>query len=297
MIPDVIDGSLAAAWERDGWLHLPGFLSPSDTARVNEEIERLWQTRPPHVTVDDLDRGQRLRMSEIAVEQRSHRVKINDLYLTSEVVRKVLLDPALVALVGRLMGDVPVLCNSLNLERSSAQDYHADSLYMSPLTPGSLGACWIALEDVRPGAGPLRLYPGSQRIPRFVFSNGMQHAVPSEMPRWNAHVERYIHELALQPYVVHARAGDLVLWHADLLHGAEEIRTEGATRRSLVAHYYARRDCRRLGYTVAREGDALWLKRRPQPVDFTSRALCAIERRVWRLRAVADRLIGGTGSG
>lgn len=276
--------SLRERWRTDGWLHLAGFFSAPEIERVNGLVDELWRAKPRRITVDDVDAGQRARMSALRDDQRVHRIKINDLYLDHPAVRDLLLDPRLVSLVRDLLGDAPVLCNSLNLERGSAQEYHADSLYMTPRTEGRLVAAWIALEDVQPGSGPLRLYPGSHLLPPFVFSNGTRHAVTGELPRWAEHMQRELDARGMQPHVIYAQRGDLVIWHSDLLHGAEAIADPALTRRSLVAHYFGREDCLRNGYRLAGE-DRQWLKRLPQPADFGGRVLAAIERRWQRLRA------------
>ena len=277
---------MTTSWESDGWLHLEGVFSPAEIKPVNDLVDRLWSTKPANVTVDDVDVLQRTRMSNLTSEQRMHRVKISDLFLDYAEVRDLLLHRKIVSVVQPLLGQPPVLCNSLNLERSSAQDYHADSLYMTPHTRESLIASWIALEDVTPGSGPLRLYPGSHRFAPFVFSNGQRHAVAGEMPKWAEHMAREIETRKAQPHIVYAKAGDVVLWHADLLHGAEAIADVSRTRKSLVGHYFSESDCRRMGYRVAGSGSHLWLKRAPQPVDFLSRLRSAVERRVQKVRAL-----------
>lgn len=279
-----MNGDIAKTWESEGWLQFERFFSREEIEPVNALVDALWSERPDHVTVDDVDLLQRTRMSKLKPEQRSHRVKISDLFLSYEPVRNLLLDPRLVAVVERLLGETPVLCNSLNLERSSAQDYHADSLYMTPHTPQKLVACWIALEDVEPGSGPLRFYPGSHRYPPFTFSTG-RHAVTAEMPKWAEQMAREIETRKAEPHRVYAKAGDLVLWHADLLHGAEAILDPARTRRSIVGHYFSKSDCRRRGYRIAGDASRPWIKRAPQPVDFPSRVRSAIERRVERMRA------------
>jgi hypothetical protein len=37
-----------------------------------------------------------------------------------------------------------------------------------------------------------------------------------------------------------ARKGDILIWHANLLHGGEPITKEGSTRKSMVFHYYTK---------------------------------------------------------
>lgn len=282
---------LLARWRAEGWLHLPRFFGEAEIDEINRVVDSLWDSKPRDVTVDDVDRKVRCRMSELSDGDRAHRVKISDLYLVSPPVRGMLLDRRLLDVVEALLDDAPVLCNSLNLEKSSGQEYHADSLYMTPLSEEGVVACWIALEDVRPGSGPLRLYPASHLIAPFVFSDGTRHAHDDEMPRWAAYMQSAIDSQSLSSTSVYAKAGDLVIWHSDLLHGAEPITEPASTRRSLVAHYYRHTDCVKRGYLVDGPAKALWWRRHAQPVDWFTRAQCAIERRVQRMRA---RIRSGT---
>ena len=276
-------------WREEGWLHIPSFLSRAEIERVNDAIERLWQSKPRAITVDDLETGRRCRMSELPDEARAHRVKINDLYLTSPALRDLLLSPKLVEILTPLLDAAPALCNSLNLEKSSAQDNHADSLYMTPLTRGGVLACWFALEPARPDAGPLRLYPRSHLIPPYTFSNGSHHAVESEMHQWAAYIDTELAARSIEPVRVLAEPGDLILWHADLLHGADPITNPAATRRSMVAHYFPEPDALRRGCALRRQGAGLWVDRLAQPVSRTTRVLSAIERRVQKVRGALRR--------
>ncbi|HEY0158322.1 MAG TPA: hypothetical protein VGF28_13655 [Thermoanaerobaculia bacterium] len=57
-------------WRHDGWLHLPSFFTAEEVGRVNEEVARMWESRPRDVTVDDLDAGRRCRMSALAASDR-----------------------------------------------------------------------------------------------------------------------------------------------------------------------------------------------------------------------------------
>jgi phytanoyl-CoA hydroxylase len=280
---------LTRRWEEEGWLHIPAFLTAAEAELVNEAVARLWESKPRAITVDDLETGQRCRMSDLGDTARRHRVKINDLYLTSPAIRELLLSPKLVDILTPLLGGTPALCNSLNLERSSAQDNHADSLYMTPLTRGGVAACWFALETVRPDAGPLRLYPRSHQIPPFTFSNGLHHAVESEMHAWSAYIDAELASRSIQPVRVLAAPGDLVVWHADLLHGADRITNPAATRRSLVAHYFPEGDALKRGCTLRREAAGLWVRRLAQPVSRTTRMLSALERRVQKIRGKLRR--------
>lgn len=48
-----------------------------------------------------------------------------------------------------------------------------------------------------------------------------------------------IKELALEKSIFTAKAGDLLIWHANLFHGGEKHLNKNKTRKSVVFHYYA----------------------------------------------------------
>jgi hypothetical protein len=274
------------AWRTNGWVLLHSVFDGSEVRRVDAAIEEVWRTRPAYVTVDDLDRGIRTRMSRLSADRRRNRVKISDLYLASTQLRDLLLSSKLTGVLSALLGDEPVLCNSLNMEYGSEQDYHADSLFMTPLTPGGVIAVWLALEDVKAGSGALRVYSGSHEIPPYEFADGSYHGIEFELPQWATYMQHEIDVRGLRPKSLFARRGDAIIWHADLIHGAEPILDRTLTRRSMVGHYFRLADARHRGYVVKGQSHTRWINRRPQPVGVTDRILCAIERRIQKARGL-----------
>jgi len=91
---------------------------------------------------------------------------------------------------------------------------------------------------VHPDAGPLFYYPGSHRIPPYVFSHGGIHAVDAEMPECRAYLDREIASRNLKKELLFGKKGDIFLWHAQLLHGGSPINDLARTRSSLVVHYW-----------------------------------------------------------
>lgn len=43
----------------------------------------------------------------------------------------------------------------------------------------------------------------------------------------------------LNKQIFKAEKGDLLIWHANLIHGGEKINKQGVTRKSMVIHYFA----------------------------------------------------------
>jgi phytanoyl-CoA hydroxylase len=58
------------------------------------------------------------------VSRRTHRFKVNDLYLEYKDIRRLALNARLTPVLKALLGQVPVLCNSLSFLHGSAQPDH-----------------------------------------------------------------------------------------------------------------------------------------------------------------------------
>lgn len=250
---------------RDGVLILRGFFAESEIAAAQAATDRVKRDRPLDVVIDNLHNGERTVLGLMSPARIAHdRMKINDLYLTVPEIRELALSPKLVPLLAALLGHPPALCNSLYLERSSTQELHVDALYMTPRTPGHLIAAWIALEDALPGAGQLEYVPGSHRIPLHVFSDGSHHFIQAEMAAWRQAIAAQVAAAGLPSRFFDARKGDILFWHANLLHGGGTITNPGLTRKSIVLHYFSLADASTGAAPLVPQGGACWIDRAPQ---------------------------------
>jgi ectoine hydroxylase-related dioxygenase (phytanoyl-CoA dioxygenase family) len=230
-------------WHDAGFLVLPGFLAPEELAVLDEVNRSTRNSRRNDVVVDDLVTGRRCCVSELTDSERAeHPLKVNDLYLTDKRLRDITLSELLGAVLAELLGDEAVICNSLNFDRGSQQPDHLDTLYMTPLTDTKLVATWMAVEDVQPGAGPLRYWPESNHIPVRRFSSGLLHSIADEMPAWSDYMTSQTEKLGLHEDRFFAKRGDVFIWHALLLHGGCRIEDPSTTRSSVVTHYWAQED-------------------------------------------------------
>jgi hypothetical protein len=267
----VLSPEQRAHWSERGYLVLPGHFTRETVADVNASVDALWRTSrsSPHDTVVDIfigtPRERRCRLSDAPIDARSVPYKLSDLYLESDLVRRVVLEARLAAILADLLDAAPLVCNSLNLEFGSQQRDHTDSLYMSALDGVHLVASWIALEDGSPDSGPLRYYAGSHRIPAYRFSHGGITAVDGEMPGYYAYMSRELESRHIGPETFIPRAGDVFIWHGQLYHGGEPIRNPALTRKSLVTHYWRAVDVRQVHGRVS--GGAYWLRRPRQRID------------------------------
>jgi phytanoyl-CoA hydroxylase len=256
-------------WDENGYLVIEGFFDEHEIAAIECSVQRVWHERPTNVTIDDLVTDRRLRASEVTDDELDHIFKVNDLYLVDPNVRRVVSSQRVVAVIGELLGDVPVICNTLNMEKGSQQGSHIDTLFMTPVSDFSLVATWMALEDVNADAGPLRYFPGSQRIKPLRFSHGLFHYIPDEMPGWYDYMDECVARYGLGEERFLAKRGDLFIWDALLYHGGSPINDLSRTRNSLVTHFFTETDCQTMPSPKrpAESGAGMWLDRPLQPIE------------------------------
>jgi ectoine hydroxylase len=210
-------------WIDDGYMVLERFFAQARVDAVNQEVERL------------LDEG------DVAFHFDSPRV--TDAFRQSREVRETLCDPGLARVLRFLMGREVRLFQTLNFLEGTEQPAHSDSFHMTTEPRGYLIGVWVALEDIAADSGPVFYYPGSQRLPYLMTEDlgidGAGLVTPDKDPAYEAAVARQIAESGLEAADFTASAGDVLVWHANLLHGGRPVERAGASRRSMVAHYFA----------------------------------------------------------
>ncbi len=254
-------------FDQEGFAILPAFYSAPEVDEVVEAIALRKLQRPMNVTVDLLDTGERSLLGLLSPHEiKTRRMKINDLYLDMENVRELALSERIAAILSELLGNAPALCNSLYFEKGSQQPAHVDAIYMTPKTDDHLIAIWVALEDTHADAGQLEYYPGSHKIEQMVFSNGKRHFVHEEMPQWHSYMDSQVEKHGLKKTAFSAKKGDVLIWHANLLHGGGPIADPNRTRKSLVFHYFSESDARTLGSRLEPKSCGYWIDRPIQEI-------------------------------
>lgn len=229
-LPDfqALDASLQAKIEgflQDGYMILEGFFPKEKTEALNAEVEEL------------LNKG--------GADYNYTGRKIFNLWEKSAVAQDVFFkNPELLRLLSLLMGKTALPFQSLNFTLGSEQRAHSDSIHMTTEPQGYLMATWIALEDCHAENGPLFYYPGSHRLP-FVStadydSGNTNFTIGADSnKRYENKIAALIAEKGLKKQLFLAKRGDVLIWHANLLHGGSPIGKPGSTRKSMVCHYFA----------------------------------------------------------
>lgn len=211
-------------WSAQGFLVWKKFFPPEIIAEINTETNRIALSGKVSVTHDN---------------------KYPFLNRESKKIDDITRNPELIRLLSLLLGKEVVPFQTLNFVKGSGQRAHSDSIHMTTYPLGYLIAVWIALEDVHPDSGPLCYYPGSHKLP-YLLNDDFGKISTAWMTGNRSYaeyedvIEDLIHKQKLEPAVFLPKAGDILVWHANLLHGGQPIENPARTRKSMVVHYYAK---------------------------------------------------------
>ncbi|AZB07486.1 phytanoyl-CoA dioxygenase [Chryseobacterium sp. G0162] len=212
----------ALRYDDNGYMILRNFISPETAENINIEIEKLMKdgTLKFHY-------GGKLMF---AIHH-------------SEIIRNIGSDKNLLEFLSVLLDGKAKLFQSINFINGSQQKTHSDSIHMTTFPLGGLLGVWIALEDVDEHNGALHYIPGSHKLPYFLNSDYDNEGTAFKIGKksykaYEEFLENKVKELGLKKEVFRAKKGDMLIWHANILHGGEPHTDKNRTRKSLVYHFF-----------------------------------------------------------
>jgi hypothetical protein len=209
-----------AAWRRDGVLILRNFLPEREidsyvARRAQLENPAGWKSPTPYQHIPEM--------------------------------RALALYPPLMAMQKHLLGDDMLLHLALTGWISTERDWHQDDYLNPAFVMTRYTAIWMALDDISPDAGPFEYVPGSHRWPLISGDKVKKLLNPDEqvLHNWESRAERFMTpaieaEIAargVKPVQFIANKGDVLIWHARLMHRGTAPRRPALERRSLIVHY------------------------------------------------------------
>ena len=211
-------------YSKNGYLILERYLSDNLVDSINKEVDQL------------------LEAGKIKFVQRN---KLMFVLHKSDLIKGVGEDKKLKQFLNALINDEAVLFQSINFITGSEQYTHSDSVHMTTFPLGGLLGVWIALEDINEENGALHYYPGSHLLPYYLNPDydNVGNAWLIGDKSYTAYEEMLrskISEQHLEKKVFNAKKGDVLIWHANLLHGGEPHTNKAKTRKSMVFHFYAK---------------------------------------------------------
>lgn len=209
-------------WVEEGVAYLPAFI-PDD---VVDRYCEAWAQE------NDLATG-RSRWTPTA-------------YMDSPAVKELCLYEPLMVMLEHLLYDEMGLHLNLTNWRSTRRDWHQDDYLNPSYIKSSYAAVWFALDDIHPDAGPFQYVPGSHRWPvvrqdRILRALGEDGHDPDWPYRSEALLtplyEKHFAENGVVPTTYVPKRGDVLIWHANLVHRGTVPNNPALERRACIAHY------------------------------------------------------------
>lgn len=212
----------ALRYDDNGYMILRNFISPETAENINIEIEKLMK-----------DGTLKFRYGGKLMFAIHH----------SEIIRNIGSDKNLLEFLSVLLDGKAKLFQSINFINGSQQKTHSDSIHMTTFPLGGLLGVWVALEDVDENNGALHYIPGSHKLPYFLNSDYDNEGTALKIGKksykaYEEFLENKVKELGLKKEVFRAKKGDMLIWHANILHGGEPHTDKNRTRKSLVYHFF-----------------------------------------------------------
>jgi hypothetical protein len=173
-------------------------------------------------------------------------------YDSFDEIKDVCLHGPLMDRVRAMLGyDVSLFFN-LSSFRSSERGWHQDDYMCEPHVAATGVAMWMSFDEIDADAGPFEFIPGSHRWPimrkekviRYLTPEAAQ--TPNRKFRYWAELAEYYVNPACDSQIAKAgvpsrtfmaRKGDVLVWHAALMHRGSHAKNPALDRPALIAHY------------------------------------------------------------
>jgi hypothetical protein len=211
-------------WSSSGLLVLKNHFSFAQADEVNEAVDELINQKHLPITHDN---------------------KVMFGYRHSAAIKNMMQDDGLKKLLSFILDKEVIPFQTLNFVKGSGQRAHSDSIHMTTYPLGYLIAAWIALEDIHPDSGPLFYYRGSHQLPYLLNDDFENYSTRLKLGNkqysdYEDMADEIISKTNYQKAIFLPKKGDVLIWHANLIHGGTPVVNPQLTRKSMVIHYYAK---------------------------------------------------------
>lgn len=209
-------------WVHEGFVHVREMLSSQEVTKIRNHFME-WNASDRKQDFDKIDpTGQ----DPLAMFPRIiHPHRQDDLSL------KFLLDARIQKVLVELLGDEPYGAQAMFYFKppgARGQALHQDQAYLRA-HPGTCVAAWLAVDDCDDENGCMSVVPRSHALPPLCH-------VDADNSTSFTNVTVPVPE-GYEPVPVRMKAGDVLFFHGNLIHGSGPNRSTDRFRRSLIAHY------------------------------------------------------------
>lgn len=233
-------------WHNEGIVIFENAIDESDICNFKNDLDELIAEN--HFYDLEIDfAGTRKPISQFSSEDlKSHdNLRFNNIHFISNTARKLSLSKTVVHFLRHIFQDQPCAMQTLCFNKGSQQPVHADFAFVhNQIDLSFMAASWIPLEDVDSRSGPLAYYPGTHKVANFGFydfgegeiilTDGKNLMSAQEFSDW---LKQGIDAGGYERRIFLPKKGDVLIWHAGLLHEGSKIEDKTLTRKSLVTHY------------------------------------------------------------
>ena len=231
----VREAELCRFWHANGYVILDGLVD-------HETLDSVWESYE-----NAIRKGKVVLAPESAGEGDPHPGRYLNVHKKAGAFCQILKHAQLLQTLRLLMEREPKPLQTIASHKGSQQGLHSDSIHMTTYPLGYLTAAWIAFEDIDADCGPLVYYPGSHRLP-YVFSKDVgireedfkRDGYKPYHDRYEPRIRELVEEHGMEPHYFHAKKGDVLIWHANLVHGGSARRNLQLSRKALVCHFFAK---------------------------------------------------------
>ena len=168
-------------------------------------------------------------------------------YLEVDEIKNLCLYPPLLDKLRELIGHEMAMHLNLTNWKSTQRNWHQDD-YLNPVSVNAhYAGVWFALDYIHPDSGPFEFVPGSHRWD-VCRQEKILSALPPEIrsdPDWPWHAEKILNPLydaeierqRVQTVTWCGKKGDVLIWHAWLLHRGSLPRNPEIVRPTIITHY------------------------------------------------------------
>ncbi len=223
----MFDHAFKAAFERDGYTIARGLFPPDEVAALTAHYMHLRQNG----TYKGDSAGVAAPDSDPAADPLKRFPRMIHMHRWDDLSLRWILDPRFREGLATLLGADPFAVQTMIYFKppgARGQALHQDQFYLQ-VQPGTCMAAWLALDDCDEANGCLQVAPGSHTLPELCTEE-------ADTAQSFTDVTVPLPE-QVQTAPVLMKAGDVLFFNGQLIHGSFPNRTTDRFRRSLIGHY------------------------------------------------------------
>ena len=223
--PAVLGAEQIRRFGNDGYLIVEGLLAPTEIDEMATTFDALHAqgSIPGCFTVGTSEEIPRDPLQRYPRMMHPHRV--------NPVALRYMIHPLIMNVLADLLAEEPIAAQSMfywKPPRARGQALHQDNFYLR-VHPGTCIAAWAPLDDCDEENGCLVVAPGSHRLDIFC---------PDEADPTISFTKHFVpvpEGLVEKPVMM--KAGDVLFFGGNLIHGSYPNRSPSRFRRTFIGHY------------------------------------------------------------